>query len=907
MLTVASSSWLISIAKRQQVAQIYGKPVYVITGIALIPLSSQKEAAESIARTKEGLVKTGDARKAGDASGEETDDTLTDTDNEDEEAGVEEDDLRSTTTQESLQSVEKKSEQEQSQRTSVAEDVISRRGNYGRFAERWFSKKGWTKERRQSQGMSASDLSKSTAQATAGAGDNAPTEQAADGGSTNDALQSKTEAEGADLTRAESTEIQKLDEKSADAADVTNTLLPKLLRTTRMMLESGSFFFSYDHNLFRRNGSRDTRSTDIPLYRQADPSFFWNRHLSSELIDGGHHGYVLPVLQGFVGQQAFSVASEAEDRQTTGESPQSIELSDVGQTKPIEQNDSGKLKAGNGRSFLITLISRRSVKRSGLRYLRRGIDDGGNAANYVETEQILSSPTWSPSEKIYSFVQIRGSIPLYFTQSPYAFKPIPILNRSHDTNQIAFKKHFRQVIRDYGKVQAVVLVDKHGNEVSIGEAYENYTKEINESGGVDGKKIDFEWFDFHKECAGMKFENVSHLTDTLGHKLNEFDITVESGDEILRRQQGVARTNCMDCLDRTNVVQSAFGQRALEKQLQEEGLTLNLQSDPSTSWFNSLWADNGDAISKQYSSTAALKGDFTRTRKRNYRGMLNDFGLTLSRYYTNIVNDYFSQAAIDYLLGNVTSRVFEEFESDMMSKDPAISMRSVRQNAIDTSYKRVVGDQSEDLIGGWTMLCPHEPNTLRSSPFEEAVLLLTESALYCCRFDWDTEKVNFFERVDLRSIINIRHGIYVTSTLTTTQMDEQRNVGFVVTYKPGEGDLQRVNTRSLQNEPETADTTSKNLPNRILAFKALPADSSVVEDEKGEAGHKELSETEAVQYVCDELARAVTDVALKSEERAKAEDKTLVEEADIITLAEAKKSTGLLEHLGYSLKRLVWA
>lgn len=161
---------------------------------------------------------------------------------------------------------------------------------------------------------------------------------------------------------------------------------------------------------------------------------------------------------------------------------------------------------------------------------------------------------------------------------------------------------------------------------------------------------------------------------------------------------------------------------------------------------------DGDAISRQYSSTAALKGDYTRTRKRDYRGALNDFGLTLSRYYNNIVNDYFSQAAIDFLLGNVTEQVFEEFEADMMSNDPAISMRKVRANAIDTSSKIVIAEQREDLMGGWTLLSPKEPNTVRTFPFEEAILLLTDAALYVVRFDWNLEKVSSFERVDLRSV-----------------------------------------------------------------------------------------------------------------------------------------------------------
>lgn len=40
-------------------------------------------------------------------------------------------------------------------------------------------------------------------------------------------------------------------------------------------------------------------------------------------------------------------------------------------------------------SFEFTLISRRSRDRSGLRYQRRGIDEHGNTANFVETEQLL--------------------------------------------------------------------------------------------------------------------------------------------------------------------------------------------------------------------------------------------------------------------------------------------------------------------------------------------------------------------------------------------------------------------------------------------------------------------------------------------------------------------------------------
>jgi hypothetical protein len=89
----------------------------------------------------------------------------------------------------------------------------------------------------------------------------------------------------------------------------------------------------------------------------------------------------------------------------------------------------------------------------------------------------------------------------------------------------------------------------------------------------------------------------------------------------------------MDCLDRTNVCQSSFAKHMLDLQLREQGYDMAAQLDQENVWFNTLWADNGDAISKQYASTGAMKGDYTRTRKRNYRGALTDAGLSLTRLF----------------------------------------------------------------------------------------------------------------------------------------------------------------------------------------------------------------------------------------------------------------------------------
>lgn len=49
---------------------------------------------------------------------------------------------------------------------------------------------------------------------------------------------------------------------------------------------------------------------------------------------------------------------------------------------------------------------------------------------------------------------------------------------------------------------------------------------------------------------------------------------VDADGNVLLSQEGIFRSNCMDCLDRTNVIQSLLGRRSLQSQLQVQHLTL---------------------------------------------------------------------------------------------------------------------------------------------------------------------------------------------------------------------------------------------------------------------------------------------------------------------------------------------
>ncbi len=256
-----------------------------------------------------------------------------------------------------------------------------------------------------------------------------------------------------------------------------------------------------------------------------------------------------------------------------------------------------------------------------------------------------------------------------------------------------------------------------------------------------------------------------------------------------------------------------------------------------------------------------------------------------------------------------------------MSSDPGVSMLKMRQHAIETCQKLVVADEHEEMIGGWTLLTPQLPNTIKSLPFEESVLLLTDAGLYLCRFDWDLEKVSSFERLDLQHITNIRYGTYITSTLSAAQADEKHNVGFVVKYQAGADDITRVNTRSMANiqsrgeqnllgvssttEPSsifqslTGAAPPAKLEARVLALKALSVRSAIAE-----GNEPRLSELEQIKTICSEIEHMILhgQVVEVGTERV-----SLLESGDIISLSEARKSTGFLEQLSHSLKKLVWA
>ena len=227
------------------------------------------------------------------------------------------------------------------------------------------------------------------------------------------------------------------------------------------------------------------------------------------------------------------------------------------------------------------------------------------------------------------------------------------------------KAHLQQLIDIYQRVTLVNIVNHKGHELPVKEAFEKGIKAVAETDPKIAANANYVYFDFHTECRKMRFDRISLLIDRLSASLDEsgwfHSITPAitnlgtSGGEtaVLSRQSGVVRSNCMDCLDRTNVSQSALGRWALNKQLQTAGVLSVKETVEDHPEFMSIirhgklpfsrkfksslavWADHGDTISTAYAGTGALKSDYTRTGKRSREGMVQDGINSVMRYVKN--------------------------------------------------------------------------------------------------------------------------------------------------------------------------------------------------------------------------------------------------------------------------------
>ncbi|MES1919631.1 Phosphatidylinositide phosphatase SAC1 [Bonamia ostreae] len=349
---------------------------------------------------------------------------------------------------------------------------------------------------------------------------------------------------------------------------------------------------------------------DKQNYELSDLQFIWNGHILKEFIEKKAFQFVQPVINGYVGN--FEDANEN----------------------------------------LFTIISRRSVRRDGMRLLSRGIDEKGNVSNFVETETILQRDVEPKNDELVtmnfvSFVCCRGSIPLFWKQKQdLSRKPAILLNKDKNKNLKAFRAHIEN-LKSYGDLVLVNLVDSSGREKVLGEEYldvvDRYNSELDGKEGF-GRKVEYIGFDFHLECDKLGIANAKKLLQQIERRFDEmcFEgkvsiINEKVITETIKTQKCTCRINCMDNLDRTNLVQSL--------------ITTNFFKNLNSEKLARIWVNNGDCLSRQYSGTNALKSDWTKTGRRSFIGLLNDGRNSLNRYRKKTFEDAPISDGLNIFLG----------------------------------------------------------------------------------------------------------------------------------------------------------------------------------------------------------------------------------------------------------------
>lgn len=300
--------------------------------------------------------------------------------------------------------------------------------------------------------------------------------------------------------------------------------------------QSKSFYFSHDYDLTHPFSEAANRSFRKGEY---DDRFYYNSAFTGKLKEHNLEHWVEPFICGLVEQRLLNI---------------------------------------NQKAVSFVLISRRDKARAGMRFISRGSDAQGNVSNFAETEQLLTFINEEHYD-VYSYLQTRGSIPVIWKQSPsLKWSPKLFIESNLMKNKSAFKYHIDRMKKTYGENYLVNLIDKKGSQKIIGEFFTEMVKTENDP------QIKYTWFDFHAECANMKWHNLSKLVNELLESIQKYKYgqyrvykTVSQANQndesemprviVQQTQSGVFRTNCMDCLDRTNVVQSVLARNILLSQL----------------------------------------------------------------------------------------------------------------------------------------------------------------------------------------------------------------------------------------------------------------------------------------------------------------------------------------------------
>ena len=324
-----------------------------------------------------------------------------------------------------------------------------------------------------------------------------------------------------------------------------------------------------------------------------------------------------------------------------------------------------------GRMIYVTIIGRRSRFFAGARFLKRGVNDLGYVANDVETEQIVSEKLTTsfhaPGPRLYanpaytSYLQHRGSIPLYWVQEITGVTPKPDIKVNLvDPFYQPAALHFDNLFERYGcPVYVLNLIksrERTPRESKLLPAFEDCIKYLNQS-LPDDKKIEYRAYDMARVSKSRNNDVMHELGEIAREVVDKtgFFHNGETGYNEPKIQNGIVRTNCVDCLDRTNSAQFVIGKRAFALQLQALGIydydELQYDTD-AVNLFTQMFHHHGDTMAMQYGGSHLVNTVNTYRKLNVWHNSSRDMMENVKRFYNNSFMDKERQEAYNLFLGN---------------------------------------------------------------------------------------------------------------------------------------------------------------------------------------------------------------------------------------------------------------
>ena len=303
---------------------------------------------------------------------------------------------------------------------------------------------------------------------------------------------------------------------------------------------SSGFYFSLDYDLHCRTGTKSGK--------RLDSHFCWNAKAMRKLVGSWVEKVEsLPVfVQGFVGWYG------AED-------------------------------------LKVALISRRSFLRSGPRFKHRGVDAFGSAANFVETEILVTV-----GGRTVSLLQIRGSLPFFWEQGGVTEEP--------KVRQVS-KSEVQAFIRHYDHLMAYYQVEKLviANLLSTKPSEQILSKQLSEIIEKSQKDVTVfsinlnELVNSNQQDLKKKVSELAKFFPLIASEIHQ----KESAFTLDNSQKCLIRTNCLDCVDRTNLFQMMLFEEWMSHDFPN-------QLNSHCKELRKLWTSQAHNLSEIYTGASAV-------------------------------------------------------------------------------------------------------------------------------------------------------------------------------------------------------------------------------------------------------------------------------------------------------------